>query len=133
MGNNLIKGIAILLLTSLLVACNSDPPDKGVGDTENRGSDNTESEKMEKISESVKMRAVIKEIGEKIEVEVTESEYTFGIHWVITHSSTAYYGKAGESITRSDLNVGDTVEILYSGQVMLSYPPQIVAAKITVV
>ena len=79
-----------------------------------------------------KMVAVITELGEKILVDVLESEYTFGPHLVITSDKTEYYGKDGEKASRGDLNVGDTVEILYSGQVMMSLPPQIVAAKITV-
>ena len=83
--------------------------------------------------DSVKMTAVIKEIDDKIAVDVTESEYTSGVHLVITAPSTEYFDKNGNNISRSDLNVGDTVEILYGGQVMMSYPPQIVAARISVV
>ncbi len=85
----------------------------------------------DKIGDRVKMTAVIDNIGEYIEVTVIESEYTFGPHWVITADATVYFDKDGSSLSRSDLRVGDRVEILYSGQVMLSYPPKIVAAKIT--
>ena len=80
----------------------------------------------------VTMTARIEAMGEKIEVMVTESEYTWGTHLVITSDDTQYVGKNGERITRDKLSVGQTVEIIYSGQVMLSYPPQIVAKKITV-
>ena len=79
-----------------------------------------------------KMTAIITELGEKIAIDVIESEYTSGIHWVIIADATEFYAKDGSAITRSDLKVGDTVEILYSGQVMMSYPPQIVAARFTV-
>ena len=80
-----------------------------------------------------KMTAIITELGEKITVDVIKSEYTSGIHLVITSDKTDFRGKDGSPIKRSDLKVGDTVEILYSGQVMMSLPPQIVAAKITVI
>ena len=79
-----------------------------------------------------KMIAVITETSSNIAVDVIESEYTSGIHWVNIASSTEFYAKDGSRISRSDLKVGDTVEILYSGQVMMSYPPQIVAARISV-
>ena len=80
----------------------------------------------------VKMTAVVEGVGQKLEVTVTDSEYTFGIHWVITPDSTVYLDASGEPISRGDIKVGDIVEIWYSGQVMLSYPPQIVAHKIIV-
>ena len=79
-----------------------------------------------------KMVAVITDLSDKIAVEVIESEYTSGIHWVNVANSTEFYAKDGTKISRSDLKVGDKVEILYSGQVMMSYPPQIVAARISV-
>lgn len=80
--------------------------------------------------DSVAMTATVTALGERLEVEVTESEYTFGTFWVIT-TDTLFYDKEGNQITKDDIKVGDSVKILYSGQVMLSYPPQIVAAKIT--
>ena len=80
----------------------------------------------------VKMTARVTAIGERIEVEVLDSEYTSGPHWVITDEDTRFV-KNGRRIGRSDIAVGDTVEIYYNGQVMLSYPPQIVATKISVI
>ena len=79
-----------------------------------------------------KMTAIITEVSDVIAVEVTESEYTFGVHWVLTADATEFFNQNGEKISRSDLKAGDMVEILYSGQVMMSYPPQIVAARISV-
>ena len=81
--------------------------------------------------ESVKMTARVTAIGDRIEVEVLESEYTSGPHWVITDRSTVYE-KDGRKIARADISVGDVVEIFYNGQVMLSFPPQIVAHRIIV-
>ena len=80
---------------------------------------------------SVKMIALITAIDERITVEVLQSPYTSGIHWVLTPAETVYLSKDGTRIEREDMTVGDTVEILYNGQVMMSYPPQIVAKQIT--
>ena len=81
---------------------------------------------------SVTMTAKITDVDEKITVEVLESDYTSGTHLVITSDSTIYLGKNGNEISRSDLKENDVVEISYSGQVMLSYPPQIVALQIKI-
>lgn len=80
--------------------------------------------------DGVKMTARVTAVGERIEVEVIESEYTSGPYMIITDSDTEYLGKDGGQILRSAIKVGDTVEITYSGQVMLSYPPQVVAYSI---
>lgn len=81
--------------------------------------------------DGVLMLADITEISDVITVEVVESEYTFGIHWVLTSENTKIVDSDGTPIRRADLKVGDRVEIVYSGQVMMSYPPKINALKIT--
>ena len=114
---NILRVILLVLGLSLIVSCTDD-----------------EGEMAEHTPDgSVVMKAEVLEIGEKIEVNVVESEYTTGVHWVITSEATQYFDKDGNEINRGDLRRGDVVEIRYSGQVMMSYPPQIVAAKITVV
>lgn len=80
--------------------------------------------------ERVRMRAEIINIGDRIEVEVLESEYTSGPHWVIVSNKTVIEDKDGKRLGLSSLSVGEVVEIFYNGQVMLSYPPQIVALRI---
>ncbi len=82
------------------------------------------------IDTKVKMTAEILSVGEEIYVRVLESEYTSGPHIVITGEATKYFGLDGEKISREELKVGDRVEIFYNGQVMMSYPPKIVARKI---
>ena len=106
--------LLLLLCALLLVACNG-------GGTE---------EVMQNAD--FKMTATITEIGEKIGVNVTEAEYAEGPFFVITGENTAYVDRDGNTIKRTDLHVGDTVEIFYGGQVMMSYPPQVVAARIVV-
>ena len=83
------------------------------------------------ITENFHLKAIVKsnDGGDRLEVEVIESDYAFGIYIVHT-SNAAFINAEGEAISPSDIQVGDTVEITYSGQVMMSYPPQIVALKI---
>ena len=77
-----------------------------------------------------KMIATITEIDEKIAVNVTEAEYAEGPFLIITGEGTTYVDQNGSPIARTDLRVGDEIEIFYGGQVMMSYPPQVVAARI---
>lgn len=83
------------------------------------------------ITENFHLKAIVKsnDGGDRLEVEVIESDYAFGIYIVHT-SNAAFINAEGEAISPSDIQVGDTVEITYSGQVMMSYPPQIVALKV---
>ena len=114
--------IALALIGCSLFACMSDKP-SGNGD-------NKVNNDVENI---VKMTAIIKNIDDKIEVEVIEGEYgAFGIYWVNVGSDTIYLDENGSSVKKSSLKIGDTVEITYGGQVMMSYPPQIVAQKIQI-
>ena len=78
------------------------------------------------------LKATVKSVSDPhhIEVEVIESDYAFGVYWVLTGADTVYIDASGNSIAKSDIKVGDTVKITYGGQVMMSYPPQIVAYKI---
>ena len=110
----LIKALLLILTMSFCVSC---APQNGGADESPR----------------IKLTATIEQIFDRIEVNVIESEYTSGILWVITSADTVFIGKDGERITRDDLAVGDTLEITYGGQVMMSYPAQIVAREIRVI
>ena len=92
----------------------------------------TDSSDPEALDDRFTMKATVTSVGEHIEVTVTESEYTSGVHWVLTADRTEYLDKDGARITRADIRPGASVEIAYSGQVMMSYPPQIVAARIRI-
>lgn len=65
-----------------------------------------------------------------IEMEIIDSEIAFGIYWVLIGDQTSFVDNDGASISRNDIKVGDTIEVVFSGQVMMSYPPQIAAQKI---
>lgn len=118
---NIIK-IALMVLT-LSLLCSCSPTENGEkSGGEGGSSDNTE----------FVLKATVKALGEKIEVDVFEGEYASGLYWVITSDETEFLDKDGNKITKNDINAGDMVEIVYNGQVMMSYPAQIVARKITV-
>lgn len=106
--------------------------DEGQVGAADKGGEKAGSEEKENVDGRIRMLARIIAMNDKIEVEVIESEYAFGVYWVITGEETEIYSASGERITRGGLCAGDVVEIYYNGQVMMSYPPQIVARKITV-
>ena len=82
-------------------------------------------------SDAFSMTARITEIGERIEVEVIESENEMtGPFWLITSEATAYATADGGALSRRDLRIGDVITVYYGGQVMMSYPPQVVALGI---
>ena len=121
--------ILLFILTVSIASCLSSC---NMSDSENDDDSTDKNGDEDRPGSDFKMTAVITELNDKIAVDVIESEYTSGIHWVNISEFTEFYAKDGSKITRGDLKVGDTVEILYSGQVMMSYPPQIVAARFTV-
>lgn len=69
-------------------------------------------------------------IHDCIEVNVTEAEYAYGIYRVLVSDETDILDQNGSKISLGDIKVGDTVEVLYNGQTMMSYPPQIVAIRV---
>ena len=67
----------------------------------------------------------------QIDVEIIDSEVASGIYWVLISNETKFQNKSGNKISPDSLKVGDTIEITFSGQVMMSYPPRISAWVIT--
>lgn len=78
------------------------------------------------------MIATVKSVGDRVEVDVISAEYASGIFHIIVGENTQIYSAEGREITKQDIKAGDTVEITYNGQIMLSYPPQVVALKIVI-
>ena len=90
------------------------------------------SEESSGIGDEFKLLAIVRGFGERLEVEIIESDYAFGEYWVIVAPETEILDKSERKIKLSDIPVGARVEISYGGQVMMSYPPQIVAARIKI-
>ena len=113
----IVVAFVLLILAALLVSCYEEEVKPTMAD------DGT----------GVKMTAVVKGIGDKIEVEVIEGDYdASGIYWVNFSNETVFTNSQNVRLSIDDLKVGDTVEIIYGGQVAMSYPPQIFAKKIVI-
>ena len=89
-------------------------------------------DKTSSIEESFIMSARVKSLGEKLLVEVIESPYADGEYVVNTSPTTNVITADGAAAFLSDIKVGDTIEITYTGQVMLSLPAQIIALEIVI-
>lgn len=114
----------LLILMALLCMTASCTPKKPSGET-------TENPPMEDgPRDGFFLKGKVLAIDEHIEVEVIESDYAYGVYWVLVSDATVYEDASGESVSKDAITVGDTVEIAYGGQVMMSYPPKIVAARI---
>ena len=82
------------------------------------------------VGEQYVLKGIIKAVNDEIiEVEVIESDYAYGIYWVHTDSATLL-DVNGNTIAINDFSIDDIVNITYSGQTALSYPPQIFPYKI---
>ena len=115
-GYAMKKLLSLLLLSTLLLfpACHKEPTEEPPAEDE------------------VAVTATVVKIEEKIEVNVTESPVSTGPYLVIISDTSVLKNKKGKSITKDDLAVGDVVRITYSGQIMMSIPPQIVALTLQV-
>jgi hypothetical protein len=88
---------------------------------------------MNENGESHRMRATVKAVESGIiRVDVTDAEYAYGEYIVHVYEETVILSASGEYIGIDGIKVGDTVDIIYGGQVTLSLPPQISAVKIRV-
>ena len=81
---------------------------------------------------NVFMEARILEVNTTMLVTVTKSDYAFG-DYILHIDNCKIYDKDGRQITKAELLVGNNIKVEYSGQVMLSIPPQVVAHKITII
>lgn len=79
------------------------------------------------------LKATVCSVGDVLTVEVIESDYAFGTYIVLISDSTVYESATGDTLSLTDISIGDTVEITYGGQVMMSYPPQIVGKRVRLI
>lgn len=125
-----ILAIALAMMILFLVGCGSDNSGgENGGDMNNSGGENGSTTRGDEFV----LKAVVKAVTNgTVEAEVIESDYAFGIYWVRTGENTQFSYYDGSAATIDDISAGDTVEISYNGQVMMSYPPQIVALRIVI-
>ena len=120
----------IMLLVTGCAADNNDEKGNGTnGDASNGGSG--VEERNENGDFVFKGRITSLDSSTQIEMEIVDSKVAFGTYWVLVGSETKYENKSGNEIKRSDLKVGDIIEVTFSGQVMMSLPPRISAWVIT--
>lgn len=116
----ILISIMLILSIALLASCMGGAPDETPS-----GEDEPQGETL------VKMTATVLNVTDRLEVDVIEGEYgASGIFWVNVSGETALTDQDGAKLTLADIKEGSTVEIKYGGQVMMSYPPQIVAKSI---
>ena len=146
----LLSIILILCLSLLLFCCNmrdnstnkessadNDIENNEIGDISsdisrdlNTSAGSTDENKKEEKMDQFVLKGIVKGFNTHLEIEVIESDYAFGIYWVIVPDNTPILDKDGDNIQLSSLKEGDIVKVTYNGQTMMSYPPQIVALKI---
>lgn len=125
-----IFAIALALVMLFLVGCQPGGSESGDGDN---NMNNTEGGGQQSRGDGFVLKATVNAVNsDYIDVEVIESDYAFGVYWVRTGEQTEYFNADGSPASIADVKAGDTVEITYSGQVMMSYPPQIVAWSIRI-
>ena len=71
-------------------------------------------------------------LGNELCVLMDETQYSFGLYHIITSDTTQYFDKNGLPTNREAIQIGQRIEIAFSGQVMLSYPPKIAARSIRI-
>ena len=131
---NRIMALALVCVMLFVTGCNNknNAPDKD-GDNTPPNSENggivNESIKLED-GEVVFRGQVTSSDKKEIQMEILDSEIAFGIYRVLYNSETPFFGLDGQQITLSDIEIGDVIEVVFSGQVMQSYPPQIAARRI---
>ena len=106
-----------ILSFSILLSCHSDSCDFSTCEEEPR----------------FEVKATVLELGDKFLIDVYEGEYASGEYLVIIPDGISIQGNNRENLTRGDIKVGDKLKIVYNGQVMMSYPAQIVAREIRVI
>ena len=139
MNSKRILALIMALIMLMTVGCNRNDdtklPEKEDGtvekepNAENGGIKNS-SIKLE--DGEVVYRGKVTNLGDKyaLEIEIVDSTIAFGPYRVLIGNSTTFYGLDGEEISREDIELGDVIEVVFSGQVMMSYPPQIAAKRV---
>lgn len=129
--NKKIFALALALVMLSVVGC--DVGDKSSDDGASNGNNNrTPEANIELLNDEVIFKGKVTSIDNQrfIEVEIIDSSIAFGTYWVLVSDLTEFYDFDGNSIERSTIRVDDVIEIVFSGQVMNSYPPQIAAKRI---
>ena len=122
-------GLILLLALSLLIFCSCDETLERIRESIQNGQDENEENI---LPESVTMAGTVTAVNNRIELTADETQYTSGPYSVIITEETKFSFANGNTATLDDVKVGDRVEITFNGQVMLSYPAQVVAHEVVI-
>lgn len=123
---------SVLLIALGLILLASCAPDKNAGVGQNGGARGNTDLPEGGGKEEFYFIGEVTGITDRIEVNVTEGEYAYGIYHVLVSEQTDILGKDGGKIAVDGIKIGDTVKVIYGGQVMMSYPPQVAATEVRV-
>ena len=101
-------------------------------DNENNEKDNTQLSGAQGSSDEYVFKGKVSSLENRncIEMEIIDSDIAFGTYWVLVSNETLYFDNNGNATDQSAIKVGDIIEVVFSGQVMNSFPPKISARKI---
>ena len=125
------KLLAIMLIATMLFASSCNKNDKD--NTNDQNSENggiTNNSIVLEEGEVVFKGQVLSNYSTFMEVEIIDSEIAFGKYIALISAKTEFYDKDGNAIDREDITTDNVIEIVFSGQVMNSYPPKISAKRI---
>lgn len=135
-----VFALALACLILMMTGCQSNDGTTNGGQnggSENGGTDNNAGgEVYEERNEDgdVIFRGEVKEAYNKRYISVyIENAVTKELYHVLIGDVTILTDENGNTITEDQIKVGDKVEIGFSGQVMMSYPPQIAARSIKII
>ncbi len=98
---------------------------------ENPFTDDSQSENQPPNNSAI-ITGTVTNVNSRIEMIADETEITSGPYSVIINENTDFYFADGSAANFADVESGQKVEITFNGQVMLSYPAQIVAHKVVI-
>ena len=116
------KIIAILMMILLMAGCQPTEDGNVAGGGKEEKNEHGEYVFKGEVTDASYYRHIV--------MEIIDSEIAFGTYHVLTDAETKYFDNNGNAITREDIKAGDVIEVVFSGQVMNSFPPQIYAQKI---
>lgn len=124
--------LVIMLMMLFATGCDGGSNLANGGNAGGGGTDNGGSVEERNADGEFFYRGIVKSVDARnyIEIEIIDSQVAFGIYHALVDGSTLFLNAEGGVIDRADVKVGDTVEVVFSGQVMLSLPPQIYAQKV---